>query len=361
MNKTINALELSSVYTMEEGIWWLTREHYPERIEYNTFFCLEEEWDKLIEENFIPLNTTYRMKSNQPKLKLKNFIGRLKNDPNIIISCRLGNEAGKGKIEISGLSVLWSRFYTPNFDVYNFMELFDSIKLAEEKKSKVYMVVQSGPGLDLQPFDIDIPTIDLELNYGKDWAKKHDLLLEALTLKKKKGIALLHGLPGTGKSMYIRNLISILAEERTVVYLPNQLISNLTDPSFIPLMAEYSGSILVIEDADEAIKSRKSGGGIVDKLLNLADGILSDFLGMQIICTFNNDLSTIDDALLRKGRLILKHEFGKLDIKSAQELSNRLGFKNEITKEMTLAEIYNQDDQLHDLDNKETQKIGFGR
>jgi ATP-dependent 26S proteasome regulatory subunit len=126
-------------------------------------------------------------------------------------------------------------------------------------------------------------------------------------------------------------------------------------------MAEYSGSILVIEDADEAIRARKNGGGTVDKLLNLADGILSDFLGMQIICTFNSDITTIDEALLRKGRLILKHEFNKLSIEDSQRVSDHLGFKNKIENEMTLAEIYNQEDKLSDLEKKEEKLIGFGR
>ena len=187
-----------------------------------------------------------------------------------------------------------------------------------------------------------------------------EVLLEAFTFKKKKGIALLHGLPGTGKSMYIRHMIATLCENRTVIYLPNQLINCITDPGFIPLMAEYSNSILIIEDADEAIKSRKTGGTAVDKLLNLADGILSDFLGTQIICTFNNDISLIDDALLRKGRLIIKHEFGKLDVASAQKLSNKLGFKTTIEIPMTLAEIYNQEDTLSDIEKKNS-IIGFNR
>ena len=35
----------------------------------------------------------------------------------------------------------------------------------------------------------------------------------------------------------------------------------------------------------------------------------------QIIATFNCDLTTIDPALLRKGRLIANYEFNKLDVK----------------------------------------------
>ena len=63
----------------------------------------------------------------------------------------------------------------------------------------------------------------------------------------------------------------------------------------------------------------------------------------QIIATFNCDLTTIDPALLRKGRLIANYEFNKLDLQSAKTLSDKLGFGTEkITEPMTLAEIYNQ-------------------
>jgi hypothetical protein len=124
-------------------------------------------------------------------------------------------------------------------------------------------------------------------------------------------------------------------------------------------MADYPNSILIIEDAEEAIKSRKQGGTTVDKLLNLSDGIISDFLGTQIICTFNNDLADIDEALLRKGRLILKHEFTKLNTEQAQKLSDKLGYTSIINNPMTLTEIYNQNDKFTE-DKKESKvKIGF--
>ena len=63
----------------------------------------------------------------------------------------------------------------------------------------------------------------------------------------------------------------------------------------------------------------------------------------QIIATFNCDLTAVDSALLRKGRLIANYEFDKLDIESSKLLSDKLGYGTEaITEPMTLAEIYNQ-------------------
>ena len=63
----------------------------------------------------------------------------------------------------------------------------------------------------------------------------------------------------------------------------------------------------------------------------------------QIIATFNCDLTTIDPALLRKGRLIANHQFDKLDLESSRILSEKLGYGTDgVTEPMTLAEIFNQ-------------------
>ena len=51
----------------------------------------------------------------------------------------------------------------------------------------------------------------------------------------------------------------------------------------------------------------------------------------------------------------------ELSIEDSQRVSDHLGFKNKIEIEMTLAEIYNQEDKLSDLEKKEEKLIGFGR
>ncbi|CAF4308746.1 unnamed protein product, partial [Rotaria sordida] len=80
-----------------------------------------------------------------------------------------------------------------------------------------------------------------------------------------------------------------------------------------------------------------------------SDGLLGDAMHQQIIATFNCDLTTIDPALLRKGRLIANYEFNKLDLESSKILSDKLGFGTEgVTESMSLAEIFNQGDK----DNK---------
>jgi hypothetical protein len=51
------------------------------------------------------------------------------------------------------------------------------------------------------------------------------------------------------------------------------------------------------------------------------------------------------------------YEFKELTITKAQELSNSIGYKNEITQPMSLANIYNQNEQQYDFNKRVA--IGF--
>jgi ATP-dependent 26S proteasome regulatory subunit len=104
---------------------------------------------------------------------------------------------------------------------------------------------------------------------------------------------------------------------------------------------------------------RHNNNSGVSNLLNISDGLLSDCLNVQIICTFNSSLSLIDNALLRKGRLIAKYEFGKLDIHKAKKLAERLGINKHIDAPLTLAELTNIEENFYEAQQKPV--IGFAK
>ena len=123
------------------------------------------------------------------------------------------------------------------------------------------------------------------------------------------------------------------------------MASSITDPGLMNVLIDNPNSVFVIEDAENIIIDRnRSGSSAVSALLNLADGLLSDCLNIQIICSFNTDLSRVDSALTRKGRLIAKYEFAELEVAKAQALSDKLGFSSIIDAPMTLAAVYNQNE-----------------
>ncbi|MBQ3946200.1 MAG: ATPase, partial [Alphaproteobacteria bacterium] len=91
----------------------------------------------------------------------------------------------------------------------------------------------------------------------------------------------------------------------------------------------------------------------VSTLLNMSDGLLSDGLGIKFICTFNENIPAIDEALLRKGRLVSKYEFKPLCVEKTTSLLNEL-YPGEvfIVKELTLADIYNIKDESYINEHK---------
>lgn len=188
---------------------------------------------------------------------------------------------------------------------------------------------------------------DIGLHYGKKFVPIHEKILKNLNQKQGKGIVLLHGVPGSGKTHYIRYLIQEI-KNKTLIYIPPDMAKEISSPAFLPFLMEYPDSILIIEDAENIIKDRNETSipsQAVANLLNLSDGLLGDAMYQQIIATFNCDLKTIDPALLRKGRLIANYEFNELDLNATKLLSEKLGFpSDQIDRPMTLAEIYNQNE-----------------
>jgi hypothetical protein len=145
-----------------------------------------------------------------------------------------------------------------------------------------------------------------------------------------------------------------------VLFLSPDVAGNLMNSDIIDLLIDNPNTVLVMENAENIIRNRlTNNSSAVSNLLNISHGLLADFLNVQLICTFNSSLTRMDSALMRKGRLIAKYEFGKLSIEKTQQLSNHLGFDTIIKMPMTVAEISNQHEQ--NFDTKQVRVIGFRR
>lgn len=226
------------------------------------------------------------------------------------------------------------------------------------KPLEINLISRGRNGLELRQLEVKRTKLDLDLFYEDDFKEVSELICKRLTKEKDKGIVLLHGLPGTGKTTYLRYLIGKI--KKRILFVSPSVAGDITSPDFIQLLVSNPNSVLIIEDAENVIMDRKiSGNASVSNLLNISDGLLADFLNVQLICTFNNSLTLVDSALMRKGRLIAKYEFGKLGTAKAQRLSNHLGFTNKIDKPMTIAEITNPGGM--DAEQSRVQVMGFRR
>jgi hypothetical protein len=219
----------------------------------------------------------------------------------------------------------------------------------------IYLVV-SDMGISLNAITLKRLQVDLTKNYNDDLIELHSSIVGSLNTKGSSGLFLFHGVPGTGKSTYIRSLI--FNTSKKVIFLPPSLARTMDNPEITSLIIANPNSIIIIEDAEELILSREKGSNpAISMLLNLTDGLLGYCLGIKFICTFNTKLNNIDNALLRKGRLTSLYEFKALTVEKTNLLLNKMQDERAPSNSpLTLAEIYNIGPEI---DVKKSSPIGF--
>ena len=139
------------------------------------------------------------------------------------------------------------------------------------------------------------------------------------------------------------------------------MTGKIADPDFLSFILTQNDFILIIEDAEEVITNRKESNNsvAVSNLLNLSDGILGECIKVKILVTFNCEISAIDPALLRKGRLKLQHEFKQLTSDQANRLFKFLNINHETTESMSVGDIYSFNEENFRKE-KVKERIGFG-
>lgn len=261
------------------------------------------------------------------------------------------------EIELTGEIKIF--FSSKSEEKAKFYEKFFFEKRKRPSQQNINLLSSGHYGHELLPIVVKKPKLNLSLNYNDDLAQVHSLLLDTLSKKDQSGLVLLHGEPGTGKSTYIRFLINLFKKQ--IIFLPPSIAGELDSPSMTRILTENPNSIFIIEDAEQLIKSRETTvNSNISMLLNLTDGILGECLGTIVICTFNTDLKNIDEALLRKGRLIASYKFEGLSLHKSQLLKEHLGLSElELNETMLLSDFYHtKENQFGNSSTKRTE-IGF--
>ena len=262
------------------------------------------------------------------------------------------------------------------------IDIFKNVKVDyKDERISISMVSMENNELFIKDFYLDDKIQDMtfpDLHYGVGFDIFHEKLVSKLK-KDTKGLVLLHGLPGTGKTFYIRQLLKELTKsDANILYFSPAMVDSITDPSFINFIADWANSfdnkkgIILIEDAEPLLESRQTGRNIgITNLLNLTDGLLNDILGVQIIATFNTDVKNIDGALMRPERLLARKEFAKLDLEESLILAKNIDIDEKFItnmindskdKKLSLADIYalkKDNEILEHAISSNTNKIGF--
>ncbi|MEM9897721.1 MAG: AAA family ATPase, partial [Bacteroidota bacterium] len=199
--------------------------------------------------------------------------------------------------------------------------------------------------------------VNINRHYNDDFQEVHQLVTHSLE-NPVSGLILLHGEPGTGKTSYIKHLISKYPDT-SFIFIQNEFVESLLKPDFVSFLLRNKDSVLVIEDAEKVIVSREHAqeNSVVSTILQLTDGLFSDYLNIKILCTFNTGIEKIDKALLRKGRMIARYEFKELSEAKTTLLANKLGHDIR-NQSLTLADIYRLKEKSFQVNGRPS-RIGF--
>lgn len=236
-----------------------------------------------------------------------------------------------------------SSVYT-HYEIVEFSEhllkLFPT-KKEERKPAKVRLVIHSGY-YDSIESSIKNTIVDIKKNYNDDFELAYKKLTKFIG-QRESGIALLSGVPGTGKTTICRHLITSFPAN--YLFITPSVAMNMGNPDFVSFLMENKDSIFIMEDCEQLLQERttNSWSTSLANILNMTDGILSDIFNIKFICTFNAPETTIDPALLREGRCFVNYKFDKLKADKVAILNkeNNLGIPDNEICDMTLAELYN--------------------
>lgn len=187
----------------------------------------------------------------------------------------------------------------------------------------------------------------LGLYYGEGFPRWHDRFVETI-VGRKSGLSLFEGPPGTGKTTYLRMLMAKLKETHRFYYLPPTSLGCLVQSELVDFWVEEIERhgrnrrfVIVLEDCESALMTRDNDNrSQVSAILNITDGMFSDFLRTHVICTINCPSSRLDTALMRPGRLVGHRHFGRLSREAAGRLAAHLGRELDTEADYSLAEIF---------------------
>lgn len=159
-------------------------------------------------------------------------------------------------------------------------------------------------------------------------------------------LVLWHGVPGTGKTHFLRALAWAWREWCDVSYVvdPDQMFERAYYLMHTVLTTEQTARwhLIVLEDSGEFMLSdaqKRTGQGL-SRLLNLTDGLVGQGLKLLVLMTTNEKVFTLHPAVNRPGRCLAEIAFTQFSHKEALLWAKERELVLPHSEEMSLADLY---------------------
>lgn len=236
-------------------------------------------------------------------------------------------------------------FYKEKEDLDFINEVIDKLNNAlitfdNTNVSKLSSITINTQGeFELEYIDSNMDNIDIIQNYYSKNTYTNIICMIKNIKNNNRGLSILYGDKGLGKSSMIKYLSNNL--DRIVIYIPlNMVDKTFNNSEFKKFIKRFVKPIVVIDDCEKLNDCFITSNLIINNILQMVDGFLSSTFNINVIMIYNtNSISNIDSELKNSNGLINFVPFGRLSIKEAKLLCEKINKNLTITKEMPLIDI----------------------
>lgn len=219
-------------------------------------------------------------------------------------------------------------FYADGYQgVQDFVDLLNDCVLdfEEDSENKMNTIGLSPTGLEIEPINPHNVDLDnLDCFYSTETFSRIEKTIKKIK-KADRGMTLLYGERGTGKTTIINHLASKL--DRIVIFIPNNMIDHtVNNPDFRKFLKRYDKPILVIDDCEMLLNEMYNKSNLTaTNLVQMVDGFLAGTVDVNVVAIFNTESEDdIDHNLLDCNNLIETVYFSRLSQEEANDLAKHI-------------------------------------